>query len=536
MGERSALNEKSAARVALPDREAGSAPSVIGPSRVRSSTAAIVDSMDRDLESSTAALDIARQGGAFENAPDDATSEEAARHVDAVLGARSTAAAGLGASAPSGASPDPSRATVGTAATLRHVQRLAGNAAAVALVERAGPLQRDPVEDEEDELQLADVSVIGLTLSADSVTLPTSEAVQATASPDDATGVEYSVAAGSVPADNVAIDESTGAITISAGQRGGTVQVSADGADGSGVTVDLTLIERPSAITATSAGAGVGYGGPFTHTFSAPSGHASGLLGANINEAFDSTSAETPWGTTFNLTANAAGSHGWDLDAAGTMAGPDNVTIGSGSVDIGRALRSTSNPDGAVALPVGFTMTQRLYATEQPGGTRESTAFASVDHVRRLVAGPQFEVTAGMGTITEDYTGPGAVTNATPSAATVTASPPRPESGDWNQRKVTVRADPYPDDTALSYTIRGEDLGCTVDADGEVSIGSRAGTITVRVTAAPHNYDETTITITGYTENTGTTEESAGGSEGGSAGGSTAAPAPPEPTAPTTPG
>ena len=471
--------------------------------------------MDREPESSTATLDTTRAADA---SPDSGDVDEAARHVDAVLAARRTAAVGSGSSAPwapPATSSMSTRCAVGAVSTLRHVQRLAGNAAAVALVDGDTRLQRDAVDDEEDELQLADVSVTGLTLSADTVTVPTTETVQATAQPDNATGVEYSVAAGSVSAENVAIDEGTGAITISDGQRGGTVEVSADGDDGSGVTVDLTIIERPSAISATQAGDGVGYGGPFTHTFSAPSGHASGLHGANINEEFDSTSVETPWGSTFNLTANAAGSDGWDLDAAGTMAGPDNVTIGSGSVDIGRALRSTSNPDGADALPVGFTMVQRLYATQQPGGTRESTAFATVNHVRRLVAGPQFEVSAGMGTIAEDYTGPGAVTNAAPSARTVMASPTRPESGDWNQRKVTVQADPYPDDTPLSYTITGDPLGCTVDADGEVSIGVQAGTITVRVTAAPHNFDETTITIT---ENTETTGEAPGNSSGASTG------------------
>ncbi|MCB0966517.1 MAG: hypothetical protein KDB37_06740 [Ilumatobacter sp.] len=471
--------------------------------------------MERESESSTATLEVDRS-------PEDAVeqSDEAARHVAVAL------AAGLGAADPRDASPfgGTRGPGVGAPVTMRHIQRLAGNAAAARLASGA-LVQRS--EDDEEEVQLADVSVSGLTLSADTVTLPVAGDLSATAQPAHATGVTYSVAAGSVEPTATTIDASSGAITVGAGQRGGTIEVSADGSDGSGVSVDLTVIERPGAISATATSGNAAYGGQFTHTFTAPSGHASGLEGANINEEFDASEAETPWGNTFQLTANASGSHGWDLDASGKMAGPDNVTIGSGSVDIGRALASTSNPTGVAALPVGFTMTQKLYATVQPGGTREASPFATVSHRRRLIAGPQFEVSAGLGTITEDYTGPGAVTGATPSSSTVMASPPRPATGEWNQRKVTVTATPYPDDTALSYTIRGANLGCTVDADGEVSIGAQAGTITVRVTAAAHNYDETTITITEYRAPSGE-----GSSTGTAEPGAAPGPAEPAPTPP----
>jgi hypothetical protein len=50
-------------------------------------------------------------------------------------------------------------------------------------------------------------------------------------------------------------------------------------------------------------------------------------------------------------------------------------------------------------------------------------------------------------------------------------------------------------DPKPKYSIQGEKLGCSVDKDGLVKIGSTAGTITVRAGSAT-NYDEVTITIT----------------------------------------
>jgi hypothetical protein len=211
------------------------------------------------------------------------------------------------------------------------------------------------------------------------------------------------------------------------------------------------------------------------------------------------------------------------------MTGPDNVDIGSSGVDVGKLVRSASNPNPTLALPQGFTMTQSLYSTVQPGGTREASPFTTVDHIRRFVTGYQFEVTAGLDSTTEDYTGPAAVTNATASSTTVMASPPRPASGEWAQRKVTVAATAIPDTAALTYAIRGRNLGCSVDSSGEVSIGATAGTITVRVTASRHNYDEVTITITPYVApaSTAPTAESAPAPA--------TAPAPPGASGPTVP-
>lgn len=424
---------------------------------------------------------------------------EAHRHVGwslSALFAAPTPPAGPVSLAMAGPSPALS------APTLRNVQRLAGNRATVAVMERIRDrfgVQRDPEEGEGDAAPAADVSVTAVSLSAGTVTLPMAGDLRATAVPDNATGVTWSVSAGTADTANVAIDATTGVITIAAGQQGGTIEVVADAADGSGAAVDLIMIERPGAVSATDTSGSSSYGGAFTHTFTVPSGQASGLHGANINEQFSSTSATAPWGA-FDLDVNAAGSLGWDLDSSGKMTGPDNVDIGSASVDIGRLVNSTSNPNPTQALPQGFTMTQSLYAKVQPGGAMEGSAFATVSHRRELIDGPQFKVSAGEGSIIEDYVGAAAVTNAAASSSTVMASPPRPESGTWAQRKVTVTADAIPDTATLTYSIRGRRLGCTIDDNGEVSIGVRAGTITVRVAATRSNYDEVTIAITRYVD------------------------------------
>lgn len=386
-----------------------------------------------------------------------------------------------------------------TEATLLAVQRSAGNAAAAALVQRlrapAG-VQRDPEEAEEPGSE--DVSVTGITVSADKVSVPLTTAVTAAAAPANATGVVYSVENLSVDSTNVTIGANDGAITVAAGQQGGEINVVATASDGSGAEQSLRLVEPPTGVASTSASGSANYGGDFVHTFSAPSGESSGLEGGNINERFASHEASPPWGGTFELAANPAGSHGWDLDSSGAMTGPDTVDIEAGSVDIGPLVHSTSNPNPTAALPQGFTMTQSLHAATFPGGALSETPFATVDHTRRLIEGNQFEVSAGTEPIVEDYSGPAAVTCASASPATVMASAPRPAEGEWEQNKVTVSANPIPSDAALTYSFVGPELECAVDADGEVSIGSAAGTVIVRALATSRNYDDVTITITAY--------------------------------------
>jgi hypothetical protein len=380
-----------------------------------------------------------------------------------------------------------------TPALVACLQRSAGNASVQGLVNRLqrAPLQRDPDP-------AADVPVTGVTVSAPKVTIPLSAALKATAQPATATGVTFSVEKGSVDPSNVTIDGQTGAITIATGQRGGQIDVKATSKDGAWATAPLRIIEKPTGIASTSASGAANYGGQFVHTFNAPSGNSSGLQGENINEKFASVTAVTPWGGNFTLTANAAGSSGWDLDSGGTMAGPDNVDIGAAGVDVGPFVKSASNPAPKGSLPQGFTMTQSLHAKSFPSGTLDGAAFTTVPHKRTLVAGPNFEVEAGSGKITEAYSGPSAVTNAAATPANVMASAPKPKTGDWKRNKVTVTADAMPSTRAKTYSITGKDLDCSVDANGEVSIGSTAGSITVRIRASDRNYDEVVITIAEY--------------------------------------
>jgi hypothetical protein len=384
-----------------------------------------------------------------------------------------------------------------TASMMQAVQRSAGNRAATAFVQRLGVpvgVQRDP--DEEAPAAAEPVPVTGIKLTAEKVSIPLTAALTATAVPANATDVSFSLGEDTVEPTNATIGESDGVITVAAGQQGGRIKVKAESGDGSTWGQTLQLVESPTAIASTDASGASNYGGQFVHTFTAPSGESSGLKGANINESFESDKFDQPWNDKkFTLSTNAAGAAGWDLDSSGAMEGPDNVTIGSKGVDIGKLVESASNPT-ATGLPQGFTVTQSLFAKSFPAGTRSGTAFTTVNHTRRIVDGPEFEVSAGLDTISESYSGPAAVTDATASSATVVASPPKPDKGTWDQKTVTVTATALPETAGLTYEMIEKALGCTVDDTGVVSIGSKAGTVTVRVSATKANYDEVTITIT----------------------------------------
>ncbi len=412
-----------------------------------------------------------------------------------------------------------SKRATGPALTARDVlrlQRSIGNAATVARLQvarRAQPdavgtsarpnavgrrVQRDPD---------ASVSVVGVRLSATKVSVPPEAglSLKASAQPSNATGVTFSIDKGSVSPTGISIDASTGVITLASGQQGGTVKIKAAADDGSSAWQELQMVEKPTSVASTSASAQGGsvYGGQFTHTFSDASGSPSGLQGENINEKFDSTSVKSPFGP-FSLKANPAGAHGWDLDASGTMAGPDNVTIDRAGVDIGKFISSASNPSPAQALPAGFTMTQHMRARSFPSGKMDAAPFTDIDHVRTLNANAKFVVSAGAQSLEDDYTGPPAYTGAAAAPASVSASPPKPKAAKgapaptWTRNTVQVSANVLPTGGPMVFSIVGPKLGCEIDkATGEVLIGSTPGTIKVRVSAGKGtNFDEVSITIT----------------------------------------
>jgi hypothetical protein len=398
--------------------------------------------------------------------------------------------------------------------TILSLQRSVGNAvvsgAFRALPHRSArgeTVQRDgdTVQRDGEAQPTASVSVKSVSINASKVSVPpsTGSTIKATATPSKATGVKFSVEKGTVAPSNVTIDATTGVITVAAGQPGGTVTIKATSDDGAWVSMDLRLIEKPVAVastTASSAGGSV-YGGHFTHTFTSASGQASGLQGENINEKFDSLKAATGFGP-FALSANAAGSQGWDLTSSGAMAGPDNVDIGKSMIDVGKFVKSASNPAPANTLPVGFTMVQHMHAKSFPAGTLDASPFTDIDHVRTLTDKDTFTVTAGMKSTDDPYTGPSAYTNIKASATTVSASPPKPKgpgAASWTRNKVQVTADVIPSKGGTKvFSLVGAKLGCDIDASsGEVLIGDQAGTIKVRASAGAGgaNFDEVSITI-----------------------------------------
>jgi hypothetical protein len=147
-------------------------------------------------------------------------------------------------------------------------------------------------------------------------------------------------------------------------------------------------------------------------------------------------------------------------------------------------------------------MTQHLHAKSWPSGKLDGTPFTDTAHVRTLDKDAKFIVSAGKTQTSDDYTGKPAYSNALATPSSVAASPPKPKPGSgasaWARNKATVTADVTPAGASKVFAIRGPKLGSDVDpSTGEVLIGDKTGTLTVRVWAGSGaNFDEATITIT----------------------------------------
>jgi hypothetical protein len=348
------------------------------------------------------------------------------------------------------------------------------------------------------------VAVAGVTLSSARASTPPDGTVKATASPANATGVKWSVEKGTVEPAGTTID-AKGTVTVTAAQEAGDVSIKATSDDGSWAAMPLMISEKPAALDSTSgtdASTKERYLAEFVHTFTGKSGDKTKLEGANINEKFDSLTAESPFGT-FTLEANRVGSHGWDLDGSGAMAGPDKVSIDKQGVDARKFVKSASNPAPGKTLPQDFTMTQKLHAKTWPKGALDAQAFTTTGHVRGLKDAKgslQIVLSAGKDSVTIDYEGPPVYTNAAASPATVVASEPKPKAkgADWDRAEVQVSADVQPSTAKLVYSLVGDKLGCEIDkASGLVKIGDKAGTIKVRASdGTTGHYDEVAIQIT----------------------------------------
>jgi hypothetical protein len=367
------------------------------------------------------------------------------------------------------------------------LQRTAGNRAVGRAIDR-GLIQRD-------DKPPASLTGLSITPQKASVPLSSGTAITAAAQPAGAGTIKYSLKPDKVsPAAGTKIDETSGAVTLDAKQPGGSLKARAEN-ESSYAEATFKLVEKPAAI-ASSAGTAAGtYEGHFVHTFTSAGTSAAGLDGENINEKFDSLTAETPFGP-FSLTANAAGSTGWDLDSTGKMAGPDKVSIGKG-IDANPFVKNASNPAPAKPLPQGFSMTQKLHAKSFPENTLDAAPFTTTDHVRTLEdVGGKLKMTlkAGAGSVSIDYAGPPVFRNIKADKTSVDASPEKPKTGTWKRNEVQVSVDTDPAGAKVKYSLSGDALGCTVDQSGKVLIGSAPGTIKVRAGDATH-YDEIAIEI-----------------------------------------
>ena len=341
-------------------------------------------------------------------------------------------------------------------------------------------------------------AITGFSVSPTDATMPLESGVTITAKvTPDGTGAKLSLEAGTVaPAAGTKIDDS-GKVTLDGKQPGGTIKINAEAANKA--STGFRVIEKPKEIASTAPSATGTYQGAFTHTFSSSGATTAGLNQANINEKFDSTSAKTPFGgPDFKLTANKANSAGWLLNTSGTMNLPDNVSLSQG-LDASQFVNNASNPKPAAALPQGFDMTQKFHFKALPSGKLEDAPFTTTTHGRHLVEdGGKLKVklSAGKEKVLIDYAGPPVFRNASADKTTVEASAPKPKTGTWKQNKVQCKVDVEPSGGAVKWSISSSDkLGCSVDSTGEVKIGDKAGSITVRAGDGKH-FDEVTITIT----------------------------------------
>jgi hypothetical protein len=367
----------------------------------------------------------------------------------------------------------------------------------------------------------ATVPLAGVSVNHDRVTVPPPGGLSFTASkdPPGASGVTFSVVG-----DNAVIAAGTkisnaGAITVATAQTGGSAHVEAQqtttAPDGSTSTTTATapfnFTAIPSGITSTSAAAANNsgfYGGTFTHTFGSPGGGPTALELAHVNEQFAGASGTTLTITgklgTLTITINSPNSAtaGWDLDASGTMAGPDNVSW-SNTVDARAFVANASHPSPNPALPQELTATQNFRNLTFPAQTYGAATVASTTHRRaiedrsnQLKAVTSANATGINQEVVEDYAGPTVFrrARATPPSIPVTAAAP-PGGTAPAATTTTVAVDAEGQTATPTFTILSPDLGCTITPAGVLTPGSTVGTVTVRAGDSV-NYDETTVTLT----------------------------------------
>jgi hypothetical protein len=391
------------------------------------------------------------------------------------------------------AGPRKSPALVGPAANILALQRTAGNRAVSGIL----AVQRQSVT----------VGPVGVNNRRISVPMPVGVTLQGTV-PSRQT-VTWSLVAGTAAIDSGTTIDTTGRVTLGATQQGGIIGIRADdpGDSGAADTAEVLLITAPGSIASTSetrdAEAG-SYGAYFGHTFAAQGGGSgAGCRGGLVNEIFPAVPdpndtrhriPDTPFGPFILKTNNPSRvTEGWGIDSSGQMIDDDEVTIGRATINIRPFVANTSNPAPANTLPDSFSVTQDLRSLEVPTNAWRA-AFASPVHVRGLretsPGAPEFFVSANGVEHTDPYTGVAAVRNAQAATPTVAVSTP------GTPNTVAITAESTPTGAPIRYRIIGAALGCRIDATtGELTIGTRTGTVRVRATIGK-SFDEVAVTIT----------------------------------------
>jgi hypothetical protein len=355
--------------------------------------------------------------------------------------------------------------------------------------------------------------------------------VTANTAPANIPGITWSLTAGTAQVGTGTTISNAGVISFDPAQTGGTLTIRADqpAAAGGGTcfaTGTLGLHSHPTVINSTfvvgpPAGAAANYGAVFDHNFASADGNVSSLTNVAVGEQFSGVPnptatvhviPATPFGpftlNTANLTPDAT--NNWFVTNGSLGGNHDSITIERAAVNVGQFLASASNPTPANTLPASFTLTQGLHwFCRQAAAAARWTKFADVDHVRTLRldasgTGVEFAVSANRMENVDSYTGHPAIINAQAAPATIPPTPARARGAPAPAPSTTVisadpRPDPLPRGHQLRFAIRGNALGCTVNATtGLFTAGTRTGSVTVRVrdsAAANPNFDEVVVMI-----------------------------------------
>ncbi|UTW12065.1 eCIS core domain-containing protein [Marinobacterium rhizophilum] len=367
------------------------------------------------------------------------------------------------------------------------------------------------------------VGLTGVSVNHARVTVPPAAGLTFTASkrPANASGVTISIVGDNAAiATGTTVDSTTGVITVSAAQTGGSAHIEASqNATGPGgatltsttpATAPFNFNAIPSGITRTSASTGATpgfYGGDFTHTFTSPAGGQGALERSHVNERFAAARGSrldlsgTLGRIRIRVNNPNSASAGWDLDASGTMVAPDHVTW-SDSTDARPFVTNASNPSPSDSLPQALTATQDFRNLSFPALTYGATAVASTTHRRaieersnRLKAVTSANASGINQEIVEDYAGPTLFRRCRATPAAIRMSLPTPPGGSppaVDTTTITVDTEGQP--ATPTFSIRSPDLGCTITPGGVLTPGTTAGTVTVRAGDAA-NFDEIDVVI-----------------------------------------